>query len=324
MAEANASPSSASIDQMAAGARKASPVRRAKLSKLMLREAIDGYLFIAPWLIGFILLTSGPMIASLVLSFMRWDIFSSPSWVGLGNYAALFRDRLVGISFWNTAYYTFLSVPLSLVTSLLLAILCTQELRFRAFFRTFFYVPSITPAVAMTIVWFWILQPERGLANMVLKAVGLPPSQWIWDATTSKPTFVLMHLWGAGGNTMVIFIAGLQNIPTSLYEAAQIDGAGRWARFRAVTLPMLSPVILFNMIMAIINSFQVFSNAFLMTGGGPQNSTLFTVLYLYRLAFEQFTMGLASGLAWMLFIVIFAFTVVQLRLSEAWVYYEGG
>ncbi len=323
MAEANASPSSASTGQMAASAPKASPVRGARLSKLMLREAIDGYLFIAPWLIGFVLLTSGPMIASLVLSFMRWDIFSTPSWVGLGNYATLFRDKLVGISFWNTAYYTFLSVPLSLVASLILAVLCTQELRFRALFRTFFYVPSITPAVAMTIVWFWILQPERGLANMVLRAVGLPPSRWIWDATTSKPTFVLMHLWGAGGNTMVIFIAGLQNIPVSLYEAAQIDGAGRWAQFRAVTLPMLSPVILFNMIMAIINSFQVFSNAFLMTGGGPQNSTLFTVLYLYRLAFEQFTMGLASGLAWMLFIVIFVFTILQLRLSEAWVYYEG-
>lgn len=290
----------------------------------MRREAIDGYLFISPWLIGFVVLTSGPMIASLVLSFMRWDLFSSPAWVGFRNYRTLFANRLVGISFWNTAYYTFLSVPLSLATSLILALLCVQEVRFRAWFRTFFYLPSITPAVATSIVWFWILNPEQGLANMILRAVGLPPSNWIWDATTSKPTFVLMHLWSAGGNAMVIFLAGLQNIPVSLYEAAQIDGAGRWALFRSVTVPMLSPVILFNMVMAIIGSFQVFGNAFLMTNGGPQNSTLFTVLYLYRLAFEQFDMGNASGLAWLLFLVIFFFTILQLRLSEAWVYYEGG
>lgn len=291
---------------------------------MRVREAIDGYLFIMPWLVGFVTLTSFPMVASLGLSLMNWDLFSTPKWAGFGNYVTLFKDFLVGISFYNTAYYTFLAVPLSLIMSLLLAVLCVQEVRFRAMFRTFFYLPSITPAVAASIVWFWILSPERGLANTMLKAVGLPPSMWLWDATTSKPTFVLMHLWGSGGNAMVIFLAGLQNIPASLYEAAQIDGAGRWAQFRSVTLPMLSPVILFNLVMAIINSFQVFSAAFLMTAGGPQNSTLFTVLYLYRLAFEQFTMGTASGLAWLLFLVIFTFTALQLRFSEAWVYYEGG
>lgn len=264
------------------------------------------------------------MIASLLLSFMQWDLFSPPSWVGLKNFGQLFSNRLVGISFWNTAYYTFLSVPLSLTASLLLGLLCVQEMRFRAWFRTFFYLPSITPAVASSIVWFWILSPEMGLANSVLRALGLPESQWIWSAKTSKPTFIMMNLWRAGGNTMVIFLAGLQNIPQSLYEAASIDGANAWHRFRAVTVPMLSPVILFNLVMGIVGSFQVFTGAFLMTAGGPQNSTLFTVLYLYRLAFEQFSMGIASGLAWLLFVVILVFTLIQLRLSQAWVYYEGG
>jgi multiple sugar transport system permease protein len=291
---------------------------------LALREARDGYLFILPWLLGFVLWTAGPMLASLVLAFMRWNLFRPPEWIGLENLKELFGNKLVGLSLWNTAYYTFLSVPLRLVTSMVLALLCVQEMHFRAWFRTFFYLPSITPAVAMAIVWFWILNPEVGLANTFLKAIGLPPSNWIWDSSTSKSTFVLMQLWGAGGNTMVIFLAGLQNIPQSLYEAAQIDGANGWAQFKNVTLPMLSPVILFNLVMGIIGSFQVFTGAFLMTGGGPANSTLFTVLYLYRLAFEQFNMGFASAVAWLLFLVILVFTLIQLRLSESWVYYEGG
>jgi len=293
-------------------------------SKLAIREAVDGYIFILPWLLGFVIWTAGPMLASLVLAFMRWNLFAPPTWIGLENIKQLFTNPLVGISLWNTAYYTFLSVPLRLIVSLVLALLCVQEMHFRAWFRTFFYLPSVTPAVAMAIVWFWILNPEVGLANSLLRAVGLPPSQWIWDPKTSKPTFILMQMWSAGGNTMVIFLAGLQNIPQSLYEAAQMDGAGYWAQFRNVTLPMLSPVMLFNLVMGIIGSFQVFTSAFLMTAGGPANSTLFTVLYLYRLAFEQFNMGYASALAWLLFLVILVFTLIQLRTSESWVYYEGG
>lgn len=298
--------------------------RRPSRSRLAAREARDGYLFILPWMLGFVIWTAGPMLASLGLAFMSWNLFRPPEWVGLENVKQLFANPLVGVSLWNTAYYTFLSVPLRLIASMLLALICVQEIHFRAWFRTFFYMPSITPAVAMAIVWFWILNPEVGLANTFLKAIGLPPSQWIWDAKTSKSTFVLMGLWSAGGNTMVIFLAGLQNIPQSLYEAAQIDGANSWAQFWHVTVPMLSPVILFNLVMGIIASFQVFTGAFLMTAGGPSNSTLFTVLYLYRLAFEQFNMGYASALAWLLFLVILAFTLLQLRMSESWVYYEGG
>lgn len=293
-------------------------------SRLAMREARDGYLFVAPWLLGFALFTAGPMLASAVLALMRYNLFSPPVWVGLANIKKLVSDDIVWLSLWNTAYYTFLSVPLRLIASLVLALLCVQKIRFTAWFRTFFYLPSVTPAVAMAIVWFWILNPDVGLANTVLRAIGLPPSKWIWDPKTSKSTFVLMQMWTAGGNTMVIFLAGLQNIPQSLYEAAQIDGASGWAQFKNVTVPMLSPVILFNLVMGIIGSFQVFTGAFLMTAGGPANSTLFSVLYMYRLAFEQFEMGYASAFAWLLFLVILVFTLLQLRMSESWVYYEGG
>ncbi len=296
---------------------------RRPMSKLMRREAIDGYLFIAPWLLGFILWVAGPMIASIVLSLMRWDLFSPPVWVGLENFKQLFRNPLVGISLWNTAFYTFLSVPLNLIVALTTALLLNQRLRFQAWFRTFFYLPSIMPAVANAVLWFWILNPEVGLANALLRMLGLPELQWLWHPATAKPSFILMGLWGTG-NTMVIFLAGLQGIPQSLYEAAEIDGANGWQRFRAVTIPMLSPVILFNLVLGIIGSFQIFTSAYLLTNGGPQNSTLFTVLYLYRLGFEQFNMGFASALAWLLFAIILVFTLAQLRLSRAWVYYEGG
>lgn len=292
-------------------------------SRLMRQEAIDGYLFIAPWLLGFVLWVAGPMIASVVLSLMRWDLFSPPVWVGLENFKQLFRNPLVGISLWNTAFYTFLSVPSNLIVALTTALLLNQRLRFQAWFRTFFYLPSIMPAVANAVLWFWILNPEVGLANALLRMLGLPELQWLWHPATAKPSFILMGLWGTG-NTMVIFLAGLQGIPQSLYEAAEIDGANGWQRFRAVTIPMLSPVILFNLVLGIIGSFQIFTSAYLLTSGGPQNSTLFTVLYLYRLGFEQFNMGFASALAWLLFAIILVFTLSQLRLSRAWVYYEGG
>lgn len=304
---------------LAIGAR---PARR-RMSNIARREALDGYLFIAPWVLGFVLFTAGPMIASLALAMMRWDLFSPPQWVGLANFQQLGRDPLVRISLWNTAFFTFISVPLNLIMALATALLLNQPIRGQSWFRTFFYLPSIMPAVATAVLWFWILNPEVGLANALLRQLGLPTSQWIWHPSTSKPSFILMGLWGVG-NTMVIFLAGLQGIPQTLYEVAELDGANWWQRFRAVTLPMLSPVILFNLVLGIIGSFQVFTSAYLLTNGGPQNSTLFAVLYLYRLSFEQFKMGYASALAWLLFAIILVFTLIQLRLSKAWVYYEGG
>lgn len=287
------------------------------------REAVAGYLFIAPWLIGFVCLISGPMLASLVLSFMSWDLFSPPTWVGLDNIRALLRDPLVGKSLYNTAFFTVISVPLNLTAALGAAMLLNLRIRFQGVFRTVFYLPAVMPAAANAILWFWILNPEVGLANAVLRLVGLPELQWLNDPTTSKPAFIVMHLWSIG-NTMVIFLAGLQGIPQTLYDAAAVDGAGRWHRFWAVTIPMLSPVILFNLVLGIIASFQIFTSAFLLAGdGGPEQSTLFSVLYLYRLGFEQFDMGYASAYAWVLFLVILAFSLLQLRFARSWVHYEG-
>jgi len=296
---------------------------RPHLSRLMRQEAIDGYMFISPWLIGFVLFVAFPMAFSLVLSMMQWDLFSPAKFVGLQNFNWLFfQQPLVWKSLWNTIYFTLVSVPFTLAVSLFAALLLNQSIRGLSFFRTFFYLPSVVPAVSSAILWMWIYNPTRGLANVVMSALHLPTSQWIFSPITSKMSLVLMGFW-AVGNTMIIFLAGLQGIPLSLYEAAEIDGASWWHRFRHVTLPMLSPVILFNMILGVVASFQVFTNAFLMTQGGPQNSTLFSVLYLYRVGFEQFNMGPASALAWMLFAIIMAFTLVQLRMSDAWVYYEG-
>jgi multiple sugar transport system permease protein len=289
----------------------------------MRREAFDGYLFIAPWLIGFVLFVAGPMIGAIVLAMLRWDFIGSPTWIGLANFQRLFTSPLVRVSLWNTAFYTFLSVPLQLMVALGTALLLNQRLHFLSFFRTCFYLPSVMPAVANAVLWLWLLNPEIGLANALLRLVGLPQLQWIYDPNLAKPTFILISLWGVG-NTMIVFLAGLQGVPQSLYEVAELDGANWWHRFRHVTLPMISPVILFNLIIGIIASFQVFTNAFLLTNGGPQNATLFTVLYIYRLGFEQSNIGMAAALAWLLFLIILVFSLIQLRLSRSWVYYEGG
>ena len=300
-------------------------------SPLAIREAIDGYLFILPWLIGFVLFTAFPMGFSMVLTFMDWDLLSDPSWVGFANWDRLLQDNLVGISLINTAYYTFVSVPAGLIVALSAAMLLNANVRGLSFFRTAFYLPTVIPAVASAILWMWMFNPTSGLLNMGLQALGLPRLQWVWDPITSKPSLILMSLWTTG-NVIIIFLSGLQAVPTQLYEAAKIDGAGAWRQFRHVTLPMISPSLLYNLIMGIIGSFQVFTNAFLMTGnastgqppGGPLNSTLFTVLYVYRVAFEQFNYGYGSNIAWALFVVILVFTLAQWRLSSRWVFYEGG
>ncbi|MGI8483897.1 MAG: carbohydrate ABC transporter permease [Thermomicrobiales bacterium] len=286
------------------------------------REALDGYLFIAPWLIGFVVFVAGPMIGSLALSFMSWDLFNPPEWIGFGNYRHLAEDPLVLTSLKNTAFYTFLSVPINLIVALMAAMLLNTRVKGLPLFRTAFYLPSVMPVVANAVLWFWVLNPEVGIANALLRSVGLPESQWLFGVASAKPTFILMGLWGVG-NTMIIFLAGLQGIPASLYDAALIDGANAWQRFRAVTIPLLSPVILFNMVIGVIGSFQIFTSAYLLTNGGPNNATLFSVLYLFRLGFEQFQMGYAAAFAWLIFAVILVFTVAQLKLSGRWTYYEG-
>lgn len=287
------------------------------------REAVNAYLMIAPWLFGFFVWTLGPMIASLMLSFMDWPLLRGPEWVGLENIQHMLTDELFYIALANTAYYTFLGVPVRVLAALLVALAMNIKVRGITVWRTVYYLPSITPAVASSIIWLWMFNPDFGLLNTLLRYVGITKRiGWIFDPALSKPSFILMSLWGVGAQ-MIILLAGIQGIPEQLYEAARIDGSNRWAEFIHITLPMLTPSIFFVTIMQFINSFQVFASSYIMTNGGPANSTLFYVLYLYRNGFEFFKMGYASAMAWVLFIVILLLTLFQFKLSRHWVFYEG-
>lgn len=285
-------------------------------------EAKYFYLFISPWLIGLIVFTAGPIIAAMVLSLTDYSVIMDTQFIGLRNYVEMFSlDELFWTSFGNTVYYTALSVPLSMLTALCLALLLNQNVKGMAVFRTIFYLPSIVPVVAMAIIWIWMLQPRFGLVNLVLDFVGIRGPEWLGDPRWSKPALILMSLWGSGGS-MIIYLAGLQGIPVQLYEAAELDGANVFQRFFHITLPMLTPTLFFTLIMGIIGSFQTFTQAYIMTGGGPVNSTLFYVLYLYRQAFEYFRMGYASAMAWVLFVVVFILTIIIVMSGKHWVYYE--
>lgn len=303
---------------MVTGARR-SP--KPRYSRLFWNESRDGYLFILPWLVGFVFFTAGPMIASVVISLLDWDVIRAPTFIGFDNFQRMIEDDLFWISLYNTAYYTFIGVPIHVALALLVALLLNQKVPLRNIFRTVYYLPSITPAVASALIWLWIFNPEFGLANVALETFGIPAQRWLWDPDLSKPSFILMSLWGIG-NQMIIFLAGLQSVPESLYEAAEIDGAVGWQRFIHITLPMVSPVIFFNTVIGIIGSFQVFTTVYITTGAGPGNSTLFYVLYLYRNGFENFQMGYASALAWILFVIIVFFTIMQFQFARRWVYYE--
>ncbi|MGI6206934.1 MAG: carbohydrate ABC transporter permease [Anaerolineae bacterium] len=300
--------------------------RHGRLSAARAAEWRDFYVCISPWLIGFLVLVAAPMLASIYLSFTKYDILQPPKFVGLDNYAEmLFEDALFGKSLFVTAYYTVFSVPLGVIGSLVLALLLNQKMRTDSLFRTIYYLPSLTPAVASAVLWQWIFHHDIGLLNAALDAVGLPPVRWLLDEQWVIPAFVIVSLWqGVGGGRMIIFLAGLQGVPEHLYEAAKVDGANWWHRFTAVTIPMISPTLLFNLIMGIIGSFQVFTLSFLMTAGAPNNASLFYVLYLYRNAFQYLKMGYASALAWFLFLVLATVTLLQFALSGRWVYYEGG
>lgn len=303
---------------------KSLTIRSSRRGRLLAAEERDGYLFILPWLIGFVIFTAGPMLASLVLIFLDWEIVSPPIWAGLKNLQRLLVDPLFLLSLYNTAYIVVISVPVYLVTALLAALAVNLPLRGIRLYRVAYYLPSQVPAVASALLWLWIFNPTFGLANGILRAFGLPAQMWLQDPTQSKPVLIFMGLWGIGG-TMIIFLAGLQGIPSHLYEAASLDGAGIIQRFRYVTLPMVTPVVFFNLVMGIIGAFQSgFTQTYIMTAGGPSNSTLITILYVYRNGFEFFKMGYASALSWALFLIIVIFTIIQFRMSRSWVYYEGG
>jgi len=293
-------------------------------SPLQRREAIEGYLWISPWIIGFIVFSLGPIIASFYLSFTEYKIAGSAEWIGLANYEqALFNDKLFWPSLGRTAYYSIATVILGTVLSLLAAMLLNQNIRWRSIFRALYYLPSLTPVVSMAILWMWLLQPEIGLVNYLLGRVGIDGPGWLTSRQWAIPSLIMISLWASiGGGRMIIFLAGLQGVPKDMHESAEIDGANAVQRFFSITLPMISPVILFNLILGVIGSFGVFSLAYVATDGGPNYATWFYMLHLYYNAFSYFQMGYASALAWIFFLIIFVLSYIQIKLSNRWVYYE--
>ena len=296
----------------------------------MKNETKQGWLFVSPWVIGFVLLTAGPMLYSLYLSFTASSLLSPPQWIGLENYRRMFDDPIFYRSLGNTAYYALLGVPLGMLLSLGLALLLDAPVRGQQIFRTLFFLPSVTNTVALSLLWLWLLNPEFGLLNTALQVVGIEGPLWLQSEAWAKPALVLMSLWTVGGQ-VIICLAALQGVPKELTEAAAIDGAGPVRRFFAVTLPMISPALLFNFIMGLVGALQVFTQAFVMTGGvqpgsegGPNQSTLFIVLYIYKKAFQEYEMGYASALAWALFVIITLCTALAWKVSKSRVHYEGG
>ena len=289
---------------------------------LRTREAFAGYIAVSPWIFGFLIFSLGPIIASLVLVFTKWEVITPVEFIGFKNFTRLASDKLVLQALGNTFFFTFLSVPLSMVAALCAALLLNVNVAGTNVYRALIYLPSQMPAVASAILWFFIFSPTYGLANNILGWFGIPGQQWLWNVDLVKPCLVVMSIWNLGTG-MIVFLAGLQSIPESLYEAARIDGAGVFRLFQHITIPMLSPTIFFNLTMGIIGSFQVFTSVFMMTAGGPGNSSLMLVLYIYRNAFQNFKMGYASLLAWVLFLIVMLITVIQFRVARGWVYYEG-
>jgi len=264
------------------------------------------------------------MLFSFALIFMDWSILTRPSFAGLENFRRLVHDRLFYIALENTAYYTLIAVPLQLVTNLVVALGLNLKLRGIDIFRTVYYMPTIIPQVANVMLWMWIFNPEFGLANVLLTRLGLPKVAWFWDPHWAKNAMILMTLWGFGTG-MIVFLAALQGVPQELHEAGQLDGANAFQLLRYVTLPVITPVIFFNLCIGIIGSFQIFTTAYIVSDGkgGPANSTLFLVLYLFRNGFEFFRMGYASMIAWVLFVIVLIVTLIQFKLARRWVYYEG-
>jgi len=308
---------------MTVSSQSASDHRRPHISQNT-REAIWGYLSISPWLLGLFLLTLFPMAYSIYLSFYKADFLQTMEFVGLANYRRLlFEDSTWLIALRNTAFYAFVSVPIGTTLALMLAMLLNQKVIGLAFWRTIFYLPAVVQGVAVAVLWRWLFHPWYGPINGFIKFLGLGPGpDWFGNPDWAMPALIIMSQWGVGGS-MIIFLAGLQGVPQSLYDAASVDGAGTWARFLYITLPCMTPTIFFSLIMGVIGSWQMFTQSYVMTGGGPNNATLTAVLLLYQRAFEGFHFGLASAMAWILFVIILFFTLLILKSSAAWVYYEG-
>ncbi len=304
--------------------RDMSPARR--------KEALQGIAFISPWVIGFLAFTAYPMAASFYYSFTDYKILGAPVWVGLRNYVYAFTGKPFGTSgdplFWlallRTVTWVSAIVPLGIIGSLLVAVLLNRGIKGTSIWRTCFFLPSLTPIVAASLLWVWILQPDVGVLNSLIKlTTGAKGPNWLYDMGLALPSMLIIALWtGIGGDRMLIFLAGLQGIPSELYDAAKADGANVFQRWWNVTVPLISPAILFNLILGIIGSFRVFALAFVTTGGGPAYATYFYALHLYTQAFSSFDMGYGCTLAWILFSIVLGLTLIQMKLSNRWVYYE--
>jgi len=283
----------------------------------------QGWLFISPWLLGFALLVAYPFAYSFYLSFCRYDVLSPPVWVGLRNYRNLLaHDPLFWKSLYNTFYYAVFSVPLGIAAGVALALLLSADIRGLSVYRTIFYLPSIVPMVASSILWIWLLNPQMGLINTVLRLAGMEGPAWLGSTAWSKPSLILMSIWACGGS-MIIYLAGIKDIPSALYEAAKVDGANVFQRTVHITLPMLTPVIFFNLVMGVISAFQYFTQAYVMTFGLglPENSTLFYSMYLFNNAWLYLNMGYASAMAWILFSIVMAATLLLFGTHTRWVHY---
>jgi multiple sugar transport system permease protein len=288
------------------------------------RDTATGILFALPWIFGFCLFLAYPLFASLYYSFTSYSILKPPQWVGLDNYIELSKDEVFLTTLKNTLMYAIGAVPLSTVTAIGLAMLLNTKVKGMAFYRTMFFLPSLVPMVALGTLFLWVFNGDYGLLNAAMRGVGITPPNWLGDPAWAKWTLVLISMWGCG-QAMVIYLAGLQDVPVSLYEAAELDGAKTWAKTKSVTLPMLSPVILFNVVMGIIGSLQVFAVPYVMfPGGAPARSTYFFAMYLYDNAFQFQRMGYASAMGWVLFLITMLLTFLSLKLSERHVHYEGG
>jgi multiple sugar transport system permease protein len=297
------------------------PVRKPRARNF--RRNLEGYLFASPWLIGFFVFTLGPFIAAFWISLHSWDILTPMKFIGINNYKILLQDPLFWKSLRVTLVYSLAGLPLQLGLALLLAVLVNGKHVINLVYRAIFFLPAVSSGVATAILWRWMFNPEFGLINFGIRAAGLMPPPWLSSTEWALPAVILMSLWGVG-STMLIYLAGLQSIPEQLYESAAIDGANLLTKFRYITLPMMSSTIFFTFIIGVIGSFQVFTQIYVLTNGGPDNATLFYVLYMYQRSFQAFKMGYASALAWVLFLLILVITLIQFKLAGRWVYYESG
>lgn len=296
------------------------------MSSARRREALQGYLYILPWFIGFVIFVAGPLLYSLYYSFTYYPLLAQPTWIGLDNYMnAFFKDRIFWQSSWLTLLWALTTVPLGVIGSFFAAVLLNRNIPLKTLWRVLFFLPSLAPEVAAALLWLWIMQPDVGVINSTLKVLfGIRGPGWLTSPTWALPSLIIISLWtGIGSIRMLIFIAGLQGVPQELYDAGVVDGTNWWQKIYHITLPMISPTILLNLVLGLIGSLQVFGLAFVTTGGGPAYATYFYGLHLYQTAFRSFDMGYGSALAWLLFSVILVLTLIQIAFSNRWVYYAG-